>query len=200
MKSKHQHSSFVFSVLFSAFAFIGCNSDAPSHDAPNAHPGERPHEHGVEIVSSRALGTLEVRAPETKEIVEIECATCHGLPRDTQPASIHSSLTVTHGELTCNMCHSQGDRSTLHLADGSEVLFEDTRTLCAQCHGPQNRDYKNGSHGGMSGHWDLSQGPRVRNDCTNCHDPHRPAYPVVDPAPGPRDRFLKTTDTHGGAH
>jgi formate-dependent nitrite reductase cytochrome c552 subunit len=66
--------------------------------------------------------------------------------------------------------------------------------LCAQCHGPQYRDYKRGSHGGMTGHWDLSRGERTRNNCVDCHDPHAPAYPGTTPVLPPRDRYLR------GAH
>jgi hypothetical protein len=66
----------------------------------------------------------------------------------------------------------------------------DAMTLCAQCHGPQFRDYQNGSHGGMNGHWDLSRGPRLRNHCVDCHDPHVPQVLPVHPAPGPKDRFF----------
>jgi predicted CXXCH cytochrome family protein len=44
----------------------------------------------------------------------------------------------------------------------------------------------------MNGYWDLSKGPRERHSCLNCHDPHKPAYPKVMPAPGPKDRFLGT--------
>jgi formate-dependent nitrite reductase cytochrome c552 subunit len=64
--------------------------------------------------------------------------------------------------------------------------------LCAQCHGPQYRDYRHGAHGGMAGHWDLAKGGRVRNNCIDCHDPHSPKYPTVRPAGGPLDR--------GGVH
>jgi hypothetical protein len=68
-------------------------------------------------------------------------------------------------------------------------------TLCAQCHGPQFRDYQHGAHGGMSGFWDLSKGGRTRNNCIDCHDPHAPKYPTVTPARGPNDRFQT-----GGGH
>ena len=60
--------------------------------------------------------------------------------------------------------------------------------LCAQCHGPQFRDYGKGAHGGMEGHWDLSRGGRTRNHCVDCHDPHVPAIRQVQPAGRARDR------------
>jgi formate-dependent nitrite reductase cytochrome c552 subunit len=61
--------------------------------------------------------------------------------------------------------------------------------LCAQCHGPQYRDYKAGAHGGMTGNWDLSRGPRVRNHCVDCHEAHAPRYPGTRPVLRPNDRI-----------
>lgn len=200
MSKTPPHTAFA-ALLLCGIAAAGCDGSDRA-EAPAAAPTDRAQQakHTVEIVSARKLGTLEVRDPETGELASIECATCHGLARESKPASIHAALGVAHGDLTCDMCHTRGDRSALHLADGREVPFERAMDLCAQCHGPQTRDYNKGSHGGMSGYWDLTRGPRVRNDCTNCHDPHRPAYPVVDPAPGPRDRFLEAKPTREGAH
>jgi hypothetical protein len=104
-----------------------------------------------------------------------------------------------HGELNCNSCHAKSDRDLLRLADGSKIPFQETMQLCGQCHGPQMRDYRHGAHGGMNGYWDLSRGPRQRNHCVNCHDPHSPAYPKVEPAPPPRDRFLNSEQSHGNS-
>jgi hypothetical protein len=75
------------------------------------------------------------------------------------------------------------------LQDGRVVDYTDVMRLCAQCHGLQARDYERGLHGGMTGHWDLDSGPRLRNHCLHCHDAHRPAIPQVKPAPLPRPRF-----------
>ncbi len=126
------------------------------------------------------------------------CGSCHSTrPADTSlrdPASlkqIHQGLTMKHGDLACVACHNPGDGyQSLRLADGRAVPFAESITLCAQCHGPQHRDYQHGAHGGMSGYWDTTRGPRRRNTCTACHDPHAPAYPKVNPARGPNDRFL----------
>ncbi len=105
-------------------------------------------------------------------------------------------MRYAHGERTCLSCHNARDYDTLRLADGSALAYRNVIKLCAQCHGPQYRDYRHGSHGGMNGYWDLSRGPRYRNNCVDCHDPHAPAYPRVRPAPPPRDRFFRPT-VHG---
>ena len=141
--------------------------------------------------------------------VNLDCATCHstktpnlGLRDASQLKDFHQDLTVAHGNLNCLSCHDQNNYDELHLADGTGLAFRETKMLCAQCHGPQHRDYEHGSHGGMTGYWDLSQGPRVRNTCTVCHDPHAPAYPQVYPVPlGAEDKAVTNQPAyHQPAH
>lgn len=124
---------------------------------------------------------------------EIACATCHttrtpSANRRTEDLDeFHQGLIMQHGDLSCLSCHNSENYDTLKLADGTTVGFENVMQLCAQCHGPQSRDYRNGSHGGMNGYWDLSRGPRQRNACTVCHDSHAPAYPQLMPVFPPKD-------------
>ena len=142
--------------------------------------------------------------------VTATCVACHATrepnPRNRRSEDLddfHKGLTFQHGSNACLSCHNKDDYNSLRLADGASVSFSDVMTLCAQCHGPQYRDYQHGSHGGMTGYWDLSRGPRTRNNCLHCHDPHAPAYVGALPAPPPRDRFLTpphSTHTQGNAH
>lgn len=125
--------------------------------------------------------------------IGVGCDSCHGgeapiAARPGEPERFHTGVDLVHGDTSCDGCHS-ADRLGLHLADGSPLAFGDVVQLCAQCHGPQWRDYQHGAHGGMTGAWDLRRGDRSRNSCIVCHPAHAPAYPVVQPAPGPRDRF-----------
>ena len=130
--------------------------------------------------------------------VSVACATCHATkPANpdaklgTRLAHFHQGLSGAHGSLSCVSCHTPTDGyASLRLADGRSVPYAEAVTLCAQCHGPQYRDYRHGAHGGMTGYWDLTKGGRARNTCTDCHDPHAPKYPTVSPAAGPNDRFL----------
>lgn len=136
--------------------------------------------------------------------ISISCGTCHGTRepnlanRTTADLDLfHQALVMQHGGLACVACHNpERGYDALRLADGSSVAFENVMTLCAQCHGPQFRDYTNGSHGGMTGYWDRTKGPRERNNCIDCHDPHAPKFPMVHPAPGPNDRFLAKDAAH----
>lgn len=127
------------------------------------------------------------------QAVMVGCATCHDTREPNFKASngavleeFHKGLKTRHGDQTCLSCHNPKDYSTLKRADGRALDFSQSMQLCAQCHGPQYRDYQNGSHGGMTGYWDLKQGPRERNHCTDCHDPHCPKYPLVMPVFPPK--------------
>ncbi|MCO4763847.1 MAG: hypothetical protein KC502_20205 [Myxococcales bacterium] len=138
--------------------------------------------------------------------IKAPCGSCHATKAESRRRKdgnslkkFHNGLTLKHGNLTCLTCHNGDDYDTLRLADDTPVKFDKLMDLCGQCHGPQKRDYDNGSHGGMSGYWDLTKGPRTRNQCVHCHDPHAPAYVGVVPAPGPRDRFLKQPVAPSGA-
>ncbi|MGM0577854.1 MAG: cytochrome c3 family protein [Myxococcota bacterium] len=131
--------------------------------------------------------------------VKVGCATCHTL-REPSPEAVrdaadleefHAGLTFDHGELSCRSCHAPPGYDDFRLADGERVALRDSMDLCAQCHGPQKRDYDHGAHGGMTGYWDLDAGPRTRSHCLDCHDAHAPAYRGMVPAFPPRDRFLQ---------
>lgn len=128
--------------------------------------------------------------------VTVACSTCHQTtapnPRLRSGAELtqfHQGLDYRHGSLTCLSCHDARNYDRLRLADGTELAFAETMALCAQCHGQKRRDYEHGAHGGMQGFWDLARGPRTRNSCVHCHDPHAPAQPQVRPVLPPRDRL-----------
>lgn len=124
------------------------------------------------------------------------CSSCHATTKpniDTHSTAeldqFHQGLNYAHGNLACLSCHNAKNYDTLQLATGKPVEFANVMTLCAQCHGTTMRDYQRGSHGGMNGYWDLTKGPRTRNNCVNCHDPHAPKYPQARPVFPPRDRI-----------
>ena len=138
--------------------------------------------------------------------VKIRCNNCHDTQKTnmtTEDAStlldFHQQMSFRHNSLRCVSCHNADDHETLRLADSTVVSFTNVIQLCAQCHGPQYRDFKNGSHGGMTGYWDLSRGGRKRNNCVDCHDPHHPAYPKVMPVFPPKTR-TGTKGTESSSH
>ena len=174
----------------------GCASNPPTPTpAPESHATGPLHP----VVVRKPAGppTIPTNSRDEKgNLVSIACATCHATKPANPDANLgtplrmfHQSLAAAHGKLSCTSCHNPADGyASLRLADGKSVAYSEVVTLCAQCHGPQYRDYEHGAHGGMTGFWDRSKGGRVRNNCVDCHAPHAPKYPTVMPARGPNDR------------
>jgi hypothetical protein len=130
--------------------------------------------------------------------VTVACSTCHSTRSpnllNKTPQSLdefHSGMKFSHGTVSCLSCHNAADYDSLQLADGHRVEFTDVMTLCGQCHGPQMRDFEHGVHGGLNGYWDLSRGPQQKNNCVDCHNPHTPQFPKMQPTFKPKDRFLE---------
>jgi len=177
-----------------------CGRDRPA--ALAAAPG--PATHPVVVNRSSKLTSIETDVEDWRgQRTRMACATCHALraprslpTRTTDLKEFHTGLVFAHGDQSCASCHVEGRYDAVHLADGTTVAMADALRLCSQCHGPQARDFSHGAHGGMTGYWDRSAGPRVRNHCVDCHDPHAPRYPGMRPAPRPRDRGL-TAAVHG---
>jgi len=129
--------------------------------------------------------------------VTVACSTCHTTRQPNHQNKtvrdmdeFHVGMAFSHGTVSCLSCHNSNDYDSLKLADNSRVEFIEVMTLCAQCHGPQMNDYLHGAHGGMNGHWDLTRGPQMKNNCIDCHNPHSPQFPKMRPTFRPRDRFL----------
>ena len=135
---------------------------------------------------SRILGT-----PTTDVAgLDLKCSDCHKLFQSeaATPDSLlqHTDIVMQHGmNDRCFNCHSPEERNLLELRDGTRVPFEEVQRLCAECHGTLYRDWQAGSHGRTSGSWDPASGEQRRLVCTDCHDPHAPAFPGLAPLPGP---------------
>ena len=184
----------VFAV--GAVAIFGRDRGAsrpPDATAPPI-PGPR---HAVEVRKPAGPPVFHTGIKDANgKSVTMACAECH-TTREPNPenrlgqpmAFFHQTFKAQHGNLACVACHNPADRyATLRLADGTSLPYTEVMQLCAQCHGPQYRDYQHGAHGGMTGYWDLSRGGRTRANCVDCHNPHAPKYQPVQPAGGPNDR------------
>jgi hypothetical protein len=180
----------------------GCSRDR--RDPPNPVPDGDAFD--TTIHASPKLVSIPVRGPDGG-VERVTCASCHtikpvkALPRAaSELKDFHQGLTFRHGELGCSHCHVEGARShdSLHFANGEVFPMVDAIRLCQQCHGPQYRDYSHGSHGGMQGAWSPALGPRTRNHCVDCHDPHSPRFQGGAPVFPPADRG--TVTSLGGSH
>lgn len=158
--------------------------------------------HRVVVHVPASLTSIQGTVNETHgRPVEVLCATCHAMlsPPPALPASAqaiggpHAGLRFAHGSNECRSCHDPARYDRLRLATGDSIPMTDALRLCAQCHGPQARDWSHGAHGGMNGHWDLRRGERLRNHCVDCHDPHAPRFPRFLPMPPPRDTAHEET-------
>ena len=122
--------------------------------------------------------------------IEQRCSDCHMIfpSRRVTPELLHQHTELVHDHGMndrCFNCHALEDRDKLVLYDGSEIGYDDVELLCAKCHGTVYRDWQVGSHGRTEGSWDLDSGNLSRLVCTDCHDPHAPAYDPFVPLPGP---------------
>lgn len=118
------------------------------------------------------------------------CSECHALfpspevPRN--PLLQHTHVVLDHGlNDRCYNCHSRENRDVLVKHGGETIGFERVPELCSQCHGTVFRDWQDGIHGRTTGSWETHAPAQRRLKCTECHDPHSPAYPRLVPLPGP---------------
>lgn len=176
--------------------------DRPPAPAAAPQPGATPWPVRVELPAD--LGEVDSGLRDVNgHPIGVACASCHEshaeapfAQRVEELKDFHTDLKFAHGDQRCFACHAPEDRSLLRLADDRRIELAEVQTLCSQCHGPQARDWRRGSHGGMRGYWDLSRGPRVRASCVSCHDAHAPAWPQVQPVFKPKDRFLSDVEPH----
>lgn len=137
----------------------------------------------------------------------VACSTCHAVRKpnfENKTAAtldeFHQGMAFNHGKIACYACHNPDGSDSLRLADGTKVEYENVMTLCSQCHGPQATAFAHGAHGGMNGHWDLTRGPQMKNNCVDCHDPHEPSYPNMVVGFKPKDRFNESYDHAEDGH
>jgi hypothetical protein len=132
------------------------------------------------------------------------CTECHA-PLDLElanpmQASPHH-VALKHGMNDwCFNCHDAAQRERLGMQDLTTIGFADVPRLCAQCHGTTYRDWQRGMHGKTMGSWEKTGGLAAQRRllCTECHDPHAPAYPRLTPLPGPNTLRMNPMDDQGG--
>jgi hypothetical protein len=126
------------------------------------------------------------RAPE---IAKAPCTGCHTVPlasltwdgSNGRPRA-HWSIALEHAppaSMACATCHAAPDRGQLQTLTGQPVAFDHVYEVCGQCHFTQRADWEGGAHGKRAGGWAP---PRVVFNCTECHNPHRPAFESRWPA------------------
>jgi hypothetical protein len=160
---------------------------------------------GLTAARSRARAALAgvAERPAAGSGIAIEaCPACH--LRDGGPAPgllavatlrpllpPHADFRADHGAVACRACHVDG-------ATGVGWREGDGAT-CGPCHGRLVRALEAGWHGRARGYWDARRGPRRRDTCGTCHDPHDPA-PARRPPPDSESGGVRAAPwTRGGA-
>lgn len=135
------------------------------------------------------------------------CIDCHKIipsPLETlRTLTQHSEIDLQHGINTrCFNCHHRTNRDAFVDDYGGEIPWTRPHRVCAKCHGPVYRDWQHGSHGRTNGYWDRSRGDQIRLQCTQCHDPHHPQFPALQPAPPPHTLRMgvQEFEPHRAAH
>lgn len=129
------------------------------------------------------------------------CNDCHTLfeaERDPGRELVqHTHIQLRHGTNdSCLNCHDRTNRERLAVRNGDPVPFADVAQLCAQCHGPVYRDWLKGTHGKRIGAWDPASPNSVKLTCSQCHDPHSPAYAPMTPLPAPNTLRMGDPKSH----
>jgi hypothetical protein len=162
------------------------------------------------IFDHAALSTAARRTPlSDPPTINIDgfdrtCMSCHRMfpVREIAPDKLlqHRHIVLNHGiNNRCHNCHDGENRNLLVLRDGTTIGYTQVVQLCSQCHGPTYRDWERGAHGRTNGYWDKARGEVRRLGCTECHNPHQPRVPAMDPLaplPGPRALRAPMTDVH----
>jgi hypothetical protein len=106
--------------------------------------------------------------------------------RSHLPYGAHKERGFNHGlNPLCLNCHNIANSEAFVNYDGSEIPNDQPVLLCRKCHGPTYRDWEAGIHGRTNGYWDATLGPRKKLTCNQCHNPHRPQFPLLKPMPPP---------------
>lgn len=110
-----------------------------------------------------------------------ECQECHQLfvspAETTRPLQQHQEVVLNHGmNDRCFNCHDREDRNRLALNGDRTIGYDEVEMLCSKCHGPTYQDWQKGIHGRIDGYWNAEKGTAIHRKCTECHDPHSPAF------------------------
>ena len=132
-----------------------------------------------------------------------KCTECHSLftsdPNTPLRLNQHRNIVQAHGmNDRCFNCHDNEDRGGLVLPGGEVIGFRDAPRLCAICHGTTYRDWQRRIHGRSTGSWDPARPERGWLSCTECHDPHAPAFAPMTALPGPNT--LRMGEPHESHH
>ena len=132
-----------------------------------------------------------------------DCQNCHSLFKSLpetdrrlgEKLNQHTDIVLNHGmNDRCFNCHDIDNRNKLVLNGGKTIGYDNVEILCSKCHGPTYRDWQKGIHGRVDGYWNKSKGTPIHRKCTECHNPHSPAFGQWPLMPGPHSLRVHAED------
>ena len=182
----------ILSFLFIVVMFSGCKenlnegvtiSPPASFEFDESELVQLKTIQSVSVDKINKIDNLPFHATKRDEkIKQFPCSSCHDAPlRKTRIGDIdnrqsHIDIQLKHASdtmMNCQTCHNYKDMQTLVLLNTEPLDFNHSYQLCSQCHFEQARDWAGGAHGKRLAGW---QGKRVVFNCTDCHNPHSPAF------------------------
>lgn len=180
-----------FLVLAAWFALGSGSGQAPTGVRVNIDPAD------IDRAFTREL----MGDPPSMDVagMQLTCQDCHGIfdsgLEESEVRQQHGDIRLEHGlNARCFNCHSREDRNYLVLAGDVQVPFAEVQRVCAGCHGTTFRDWEKGIHGKSRGSWVVGSPEHQRMVCTECHDPHHPAFRPIVPLPAPQTLRMKATE------
>lgn len=181
----------IFLVLTAWFALGSGSGSPPKGVRAQISPEDIDRTHAREVMGDPPVSVMGG--------VEMSCDACHGIfesgKEESETRQQHLEIKLEHGlNSRCFNCHSRGNRNMLILPGENEILFADVEQLCASCHGTTYRDWAVGIHGKARGSWEIGSPERRLMVCTECHDPHHPAFRPIKPLPPPETLRMRATE------
>ena len=134
--------------------------------------------------------TLQYYVPKRSSVIKsFPCSNCHTKSLEelnklgeSELKKAHWNVQLSHAKaevMECRTCHNSQNMDELVTITGKAISIDRSYQQCGQCHSGQYKEWQGGAHGKRLGGWVP---PRVSNTCTNCHDPHAPAFESRWPA------------------
>ena len=182
----------IISLVFIVTIFSGCKKDNNEYVA-STPPASLEFDE-TELMQLKTIQSVPVSEINTNDhlpfhvtkrdekITQFPCSSCHDAPlRETRIGDIdnrksHMDIQLKHAAdaiMNCQTCHNYQDMQSLVLLNTESLDFNHSYQLCSQCHFEQAQDWAGGAHGKRLAGW---QGRRVVFNCTDCHNPHSPAF------------------------